>query len=165
MILVLFIVSNLSEIIFSRTSDSILLALRLSFLRIGSDMMTLHPCTIFSISSLRSRILLTSLSESIPFSVASLVLGTFWTIISKIRGKKVVLISTWLDFAARMRKGTPAFQNRIRARLEKSSYLIGQRIQRTNSKNSAKFFDAAIRNFATTHVSSRIFITIVQKIV
>ena len=35
MILLLFIVSSLSEIIFSCTSDNILLALRLSFLRIG----------------------------------------------------------------------------------------------------------------------------------
>ena len=45
MILLLFIVSSLSETIFSRTSDKIFLALRLSFLRIGSDMMTLHQST------------------------------------------------------------------------------------------------------------------------
>ena len=37
----------------------------------------------------------------------------FWTIVSKIRGETVVLISTWFYFVARMQKGTPAFLNRI----------------------------------------------------
>ena len=53
------------------------------------------------------------------------------------------LISTRCNFVARMRKGTPASQSRIRARLDKSCDLIGQRIQRTKSSDDA----AAIRKF------------------
>ena len=44
-----------------------------SLLLMGKDKMTLHPSTIFSISALRLRILETSVSESIPFSVESFV--------------------------------------------------------------------------------------------
>ena len=55
-----------------------------------------------------------------------------------------------------MRGGTPTFQNRISARLEKSCHLRGQRFtKQTNQKtvetsstsHPAKVFDAAIRNF------------------
>ena len=73
MILLLLIVSSLSDIILSYTSDKMLFALMLSFLRIGSDKITLHPSTLSSIASFRCSILFTSESESIPFSVASLV--------------------------------------------------------------------------------------------
>ena len=37
----------------------------------------------------------------------------FWSIVMKIRGEKVVLISTWIDFVARIQEGTPAFQIEI----------------------------------------------------
>ena len=66
---------------------------------------------------------------------ADLYYTIFWMIVSKILDEKSFLISTWFDFVSSIRKGTPAFKNKICARLEKSCDLIGQRIRLTKLSN------------------------------